>query len=81
MGKIHQWEGRRWLFSLIILVQCGTSSLDPVAGGFPSAAQPPHDLCASVTGAREEKKDGEQGQLENSEILSRRDQINNTSNS
>lgn len=47
------------LFSLIILVQCGTSGLGPVAGGFPAAAQPPHHHCASVTGAREEEKGGE----------------------
>lgn len=68
LDHIHMWEGKRWLFSLIILVQCSTSDLGPVAGSFPS-----------VTRAREEEKVGGQGQLENLEILSR-DQINNTSN-
>lgn len=72
-------EGKRLLFSLISLVQHSTSIPGPVAG-FPSASQPPHHCCASITGASNEQKGGEPGQLENSEILSERDQID-TSNS
>lgn len=67
------------MFSFISLVQHGTNILDPVAG-FPSASQPPHHCCVSISGTSKEQKDGEPRQSENSEILSGRDQIN-TSNS
>lgn len=66
---------RRLLFSLIILVQCGTSGLGPAAERFPCAAQPP---CHHWP---REEKDGDQGELKNSEILSKRGQINDTSKS
>ena len=82
LGDIWQCEGRRWLFCSISLALCGTNELGPVARDLPSAAQPPHHRSASAmswTGAREEERGEEQGQLENSEILSQRDEIKNAS--